>query len=397
MPLKERTMTDMRMELMMKLREGVRVTELAREYEVSRKTIYKFKERFEKEGVRGLEDRNRRPVRLAKALAPAIEQAVLKVKEKYPTWGAKKIRTHLPKAYPGLYVPARSTIHEMLKRNGAVKSRRRRQKTMTLGGRLTTPTAPNRVWASDFKGQFRTGDGKQCYPLTTTDLNSRFVLTCEALPSTAEDAALECFNLLFQEHGLPDVMRTDNGVPFASAGYWGLSKLAALWMRLGIHVERIEPGKPQQNGCHERMHRTLKLETARPAGRHLLGQQEKFNEWMHTFNHVRPHEALDMAVPADVYRASQRSFSGKLPEINYSLADDVKTVDRYGAIRLVGRHSFHVSSALQGQPVGVLELPNGLWRIGFAGVDLGDYDPNQRVLNRFTVLRESSLGATINH
>ena len=333
MPLKERTMTDMRMELMMKLREGVRVTELAREYQVSRKTIYKFKERFEKEGVRGLEDRNRRPVRLAKALAPAIEQAVLKVKEKYPTWGAKKIRTHLPKAYPGLYVPARSTIHEMLKRNGAVKSRRRRQKTMTLGGRLTTPTAPNRVWASDFKGQFRTGDGKQCYPLTTTDLNSRFVLTCEALPSTAEDAALECFNLLFQEHGLPDVMRTDNGVPFASAGYWGLSKLAALWMRLGIHVERIEPGKPQQNGCHERMHRTLKLETARPAGRHLLGQQRSSTNGCTPSTTSRPHEALDMAVPADVYRASQRSFSGKLPEINYSLADDVKTVDRYGAIR----------------------------------------------------------------
>lgn len=397
MPLKERTMTDMRMELMMKLREGVRVTDLAREYDVSRKTIYKFRERFEKEGVRGLEDKSRRPARLAKALAPAIEQAVLKVKEKHPTWGAKKIHAYLPKSNPGLYLPARSTIHEMLKRNGAVKPRRLRQKTAAMTGGLTTPAAPNCVWASDFKGQFRMGDGQLCYPLTTTDLNSRFVLTCEALPSTAEEAAIECFNLLFQEHGLPNVIRTDNGVPFASTGYWGLSKLAALWMRLGIHVERIEPGKPQQNGCHERMHRTLKLETARPAGRHLLAQQEKFDEWKHTFNHVRPHEALDMSVPADVYRASLRSFTGKLPEINYSLADDVKTVDRYGAIRLGGRHTLHISSALQGQPVGVLELPNGFWRIGFAGVDLGDYDPNQRVLNRFTTLQESSLGAMINH
>lgn len=396
MPLKERTMTDMRMELMMKLREGARVTDLAREYEVSRKTIYKFKQRFEKHGVRGLEDRSRRPARLAKALAPAIEQAVLKLKEKYPTWGAKKIHAHLPKSDPGLYVPARSTIHEMLKRNGAVKPRRRRQKTMAMTGSLTKPTAPNRVWASDFKGQFRMGDGKHCYPLTTTDLNSRFVLTCEALPSTEEKAAMQCFSLLFQEHGLPDVIRTDNGVPFASTGYWGLSKLAAMWMRLGIHVERIEPGKPQQNGCHERMHRTLKLETARPAGRHLLAQQEKFDEWMHTFNQVRPHEALNMAVPADVYRASQRSFNGKLPELNYSLADDVKTVDRYGAIRLRHRHAFHISSALEGQPVGLLELPNGSWRVGFAGVDLGDYDPNQRVFNRFTTLRDSSLGATIN-
>ena len=396
MPWKDPSIVETRMELLTRLRAGERVTDLAREYGVSRKTIYKFKSRVEQEGALGLNDRSRRPERLAKALDPAVERAVLQVKKKYPTWGARKIRAVLPRRYPGLHVPAASTVHEMLKRNGAVVPRKKRHKTRLSDDGLTKPTAPNHVWAADFKGQFRTGDGRYCYPLTATDLHSRFLLLCEALPSTEEDAALAAFTRLFLQHGLPEVVRTDNGVPFASAGYWGLSRLSTFWIRLGIHVERIERGQPQQNGCHERMHRTLKLETARPSARHLVAQQEKFDTFEHTFNNIRPHESLDMEPPASRYRPSTRVFTGDFPEVDYPLADDVKRVDRYGQIRLYGRHKLHLSTALQGHEVAIAEQPTGLWTIGFCQYDLGAYDPAARNFVRHETLRPSSLGALIN-
>lgn len=395
-PWKDLSPVDIRMELMVRLRNGERVSDLAREYGVSRKTIYKFKTRFETEGPAGLQDRTRRPRRLARALPVEIETAVLQLKKKYPTWGAKKIRVLLPKAHPGMHVPARSTIHEILRRNGAVTPRPKRRRARASGDRLTKPTRPNQVWAADFKGQFRLGDRTLCFPLTASDLYSRYLLLCEALPGTGERSAIACFLRAFRQYGIPDVIRTDNGVPFASVGQWGLSKLSVLWLRLGIRVERIAPGHPEQNGIHERMHRTLKIETTRPAGRHLLEQQERFDHFDRVYNRQRPHEALDMKVPADRYRASARLLGPKLPDIHYAFADDVRTVDAHGKIRLFGRHHFHVSLAFAHQELAIAETPDGLWTLGFAKVDLGQYDPRQRVFTPYSPLRDSSLGVTLN-
>ncbi len=396
MPWKEPNLVDIRYELLSRLQAGERVTELAREYGVSRKTVYKFKKRLELQGVQGLRDDTRRPARLARKLPGEVEHAVLALKKKYPTWGAKKIRARLPHAFPGVHVPAASTVHCILDRNGGVKRRRRRRKVAGTGKPLSVPERTNHVWGADFKGQFRLANRSYCYPLTTTDLFSRYLLQCEALSSTAEEPAIEAYWELFVEHGLPDVIRVDNGVPFASTALWGLSRLSVLWLRLGIEVQRISPGCPEQNGCHERMHRTLKLDATRPPGRNLLEQQEKLDTFQRVFNHERPHEALDMQVPADVYRPSFRPCPPRLPELDYPFADDVLRVQSDGTLRLRGRHRFYLTMPLAGQHVGIQEQDDGRWLIAFAAYDLGLYDPTTRRFAPFDSLRDSSLGAQLN-
>lgn len=395
MPWKEPNVVDLRYELLRRLEAGERVSDLAREYGVSRKTIYKFQKRLRVQGIEGLRDLTRRPERLARKLPEEVEQAVLRLKKKYPTWGAKKIRARLPEAYPGVHVPAVSTVHAMLERNGAVKRRRRRRKVAGTLSPLTTPKQPNQVWGADFKGQFRLSDRSYCYPLTTSDLYSKYVLQCEALSSTREEPVLEAFWELFHTHGLPESIRIDNGVPFATTAAWGLSRLSVMWLRLGIEVQRIRPGCPQQNGSHERMHRTLKQEATRPAGRNLLEQQEKLDTFQRVFNHERPHEALAMRVPADVYCSSSRACPAKLPELDYPFADDVLTVHSEGHVGLHGRHRFYLTKPLAGQQVGVQEQLDGRWLVAFAAYDLGLYDPRQRRFEPFETLRDSSLGAQL--
>jgi transposase InsO family protein len=259
-----------RFEFVRRLEEGERVVDLCHEFGISRKTAYKLKERFEQMGPRGLFDRSRAPRTIPHRTPPEVEELLVGARKDHPTWGPKKIRASLLRKNPELHLPCTSTVGDVLKRHGLIVTRKRRRSTAPYGSPLLTATAPNHIWCADFKGQFRLGTGRHCYPLTITDRFSRFLIRCEGLEGTHVETAIVVFDLAFREFGMPVVIRTDNGCPFAAPGLWGLSKLTARWLRLGIWPERIEPAHPEQNGQHERMHLVLKQETTRPAGDNLL-------------------------------------------------------------------------------------------------------------------------------
>ena len=284
---------DERMRFVIRLKDGESMASLCREFQISRKTGYKIFERYEECGLEGLSDRTRRPFRYANQLPEPIEAAIVAAKREKPNWGARKIRERLLRRLPhAVKIPACSTIHAVLDRHGLV-TRPVRSRTRAEGTPLSQGLAPNDLWCTDYKGEFMLADRHYCYPLTVSDHASRFVLLCEALESNKEEPAFPAFEHLFHEHGLPLAIRSDNGVPFASPnGLFNLSKLSVWWLRLGIRIERIQPGHPQQNGRHERMHLTLKQETTRPAGANILQQQAKFDAFLEEFNHQRPHEAL---------------------------------------------------------------------------------------------------------
>jgi transposase InsO family protein len=366
-----------RIRFIARLEEGETITDLAREFGISTKTAYKFWERWKFEGLEGLQDRSHAVERIPHKTAPEVVELLVATRHLHPTWGARKLKQRLAVTHPGVRIPSSFTIQAWLKRAGLIPPRRpRRRAVLTLTG-LTPPTAPNDVWATDFKGQFRLGNGTHCYPLTTTDLHSRYVLGCEALESTEGAPVWPQFERLFGEYGLPQIIRSDNGPPFATRGLAGLSQLSARWLRLGIRHERIEPGQPQQNGAHERMHRTLKQETTRPAKDNLLQQQECFDAFVTEFNHVRPHQALEMRCPGAVYQPSPRGYTG-LPEPTYPLHDDVRTVDHRAAIRMPDGGQCHLTHALDGQTVGIREVDDGRWLITFATLDLGYYDERDK-------------------
>jgi transposase InsO family protein len=287
-----------------RLSEGEDMSFLCREFGVSRKTGYKIRDRYRDHGLEGLTDRSRRPVRYANQLPLQLEAQIVSLKESKPHWGARKIKELLVRRLPGdVRVPAISTIHAVLDRHGLVK-RMGPKRRRAVGTALSTGQSPNDVWCADYKGEFRLGNQAYCYPLTVTDHAARFLLLCEALESTREDLAFTAFKHLFAERGLPLAIRSDNGVPFASANaLFNLSRLAVWWLRLGIAIERITPGRPQQNGRHERMHLTLKKEATRPPGFNSLQQQAKFDAFREEFNTERPHEALGMkARPTSIPR-----------------------------------------------------------------------------------------------
>ncbi len=276
---------------------GEPMAELCREFGISRKTGYKIFERYQECGVQGLTDRSRRPHHYAHKLPFQVENYTLNVKREHPTWGARKIRERLIRRFSGIKIPAKSTIHALLDRHGLVE-RRGRFRRRAQGTALSLGQRPNELWCTDYKGEFLLGNRQYCYPLTVTDHASRYLLTCEALSSTREEYAFTVFERLFKERGLPANIRSDNGVPFASAhALFNLSKLAVWWLRLGIGIERIQPGHPQQNGRHERMHLTLKKEATKPAATNFLQQQARFDKFIEVFNKERPHEALDMNCP----------------------------------------------------------------------------------------------------
>src|SRR5512140_371989 len=314
MPWKESSVMDERMRFVIRLKDGDSMASLCREFGISRKTGYKIFERYEECGLEGLSDRTRRPFRYANQLPEQVEAAIVAAKREKPHWGARKIRERLLRRLPhAVKVPARSTIHAILDRHGLV-SRARRSRTHTEGTPLSEGLQPNALWSTDYKGEFMLGDRRYCYPLTVTDHASRYLLLCEAMESNAEKTAFTAFERLFKERGLPLAIRSDNGVPFASPnGLFNLSGLSVWWLRLGISIERIRPGHPQQNGRHERMHLTLKQEATRPAGANILQQQAKFDAFSEDFNQERPHEALRMKCPPQVYTPSPRPYQG-IPE-----------------------------------------------------------------------------------
>jgi putative transposase len=372
MPWRECHVMDERLRFVARRLEGEKMAPLCAEFGISRKTGYKIFERYKDCGVAAFTDRSRRPYRQANRLPPQLEATIVRLKREYPDWGAPKIREKLRRQSTAPHLPAISTVHAVLDRHGLVRHRRRRRPGAT-GTALSRPVEPNALWCADYKGEFMLGDRRYCYPLTITDFASRYLLTCEALATTQEKFAFTVFERTFKDFGLPRTIRTDNGVPFASpTALYRLSKLAVWWLRLGIQIERIQPGQPQQNGRHERMHRTLKTEATKPAAANFLQQQARFDAFLEQYNHERPHQALAMKVPADVYRRSTRHYRG-LDDLTYPFADATFTVTHCGRICFHGR-KVNLSHVFAGQNVGVTQVGERIWLVTFMQYDLGYFD-----------------------
>ena len=347
---------------------------------ISRKTGYKIFNRYKEHGLIALEDRSRRPWRYANQLPFQVESLIIEIKREKPRWGARKIRELLVRRLDGdVRVPAKSTVHAVLDRHGLVKRAPKRRRNKAMGTALGAVSEPNDLWCADFKGEFKLGNRQYCYPLTVTDQASRFILMCEALETTKEATAVTAFQRLFEDRGLPNAIRTDNGLPFASPnGLYNLSRLSVWWLRLGIAIERIQPGRPTQNGRHERMHLTLKKEATRPPRMNTLAQQARFDDFVREFNEERPHEALDMKTPGDVYRPATRPYDG-LPGLDYPWHDRDILVTSCGRI-CMHRKKINISSVLAGQRLGVKEVDDGIWLVSFMHYDLGYIDLEQRTL-----------------
>ena len=352
------------------LRQTLDMTELCQLYGISRKTGYKWIERYLTHGPQGLEDRSRRPAVSPRQTSAEIVQALIQVRQRHPSWGAKKLLPFVHKGHPEWSLPSRSTVCEILSREGLVPRKRRRRVIGHPGKPSAQMLAPNDIWCADFKGQFKTGDGLYCYPLTVTDGFSRYLLGCQGLLSTSVAEAKPVFTRLFKEYGLPKRIRSDNGVPFATTTLARLSTLSAWWVRLGILPDLIEPGKPQQNGRHERMHRTLKAETTRPPAANRRAQQRKFNRFRQEFNDERPHEALDMATPDSLYVPSAREMPDRLPPLEYPDRFEVRYVSYNGGIRW-NKGWVNVSTTCAGEYVGLEEIDDRVWNVYFGPLKLG--------------------------
>ena len=370
---------DERLRFVARLLDGEAMSDVCRSFGISRKTGYKIFNRYKEQGLEALTDRCRRPVRYANQLPPQIEGLIVTLKREKPHWGARKIRELLVRRLDQDFrVPAKSTVHTILHRHGLVKGMSR-PRHRAQGTPLSAGAAPNDLWCVDFKGEFKLGNGQYCYPLTVTDHASRFLLLCEALDSTREAPAITAFEQLFRERGLPAAIRSDNGIPFASPNaLFNLSKLSVWWLRLGIDIERIRPGHPQQNGRHERMHLTLKKEATRPPGMNSLQQQARFDDFLAEFNQERPHEALDMKCPDELYTPSAKPYDG-LPELNYPLHDREVLVTACGRI-CMHRKRINISGVLAGQKLGIKEVDDGIWIVTFMHYDLGFIDLEQKTL-----------------
>jgi putative transposase len=372
MPWKACKPMDERLKFIARSLDGEKMAGLCREFGISRKTGYKILTRYNEVGLEGLTDRARRPYRHANQLPFQIEALIVRLKAEKPSWGAPKIRERLARLYPDVHTPAISTVHAVLDRHGLVK-RRQGRRNRAKGTPLSFPGQPNALWCADYKGEFMLADRRYCYPLTITDFASRYLIACEALSTTKEAYAFPVFEAAFKEFGLPKAIRTDNGVPFASPNaLYGLSKLSVWWLRLGIEIERIKPGNPQQNGRHERMHLTLKLETTKPAGNNFLQQQAKFDDFIDCYNNERPHQALNMNCPAERYVTSTRTYTG-LPNIDYPFHDKTVTVTTCGRI-CFNRQKINLSMVFAGQSVGIKQVGDQIWLVSFMDYDLGYFD-----------------------
>jgi putative transposase len=364
---------DERIRFVARLLEGEEMAAVCREFDISRKTGYKILDRYKECGLEGLTDRSRRPYRQANKLPFQIETLILKVKREHPSWGAPKIHEKLKRLHDDIRLPAISTVHAVLDRHGLVQHGSRKPRFKAQGTSLSKPTNPNDLWCTDYKGEFMLADKRYCYPLTITDFASRYLICCEALASTKEMYAFTVFERIFKEFGLPGAIRSDNGVPFASSwALFGLSKLAVWWLRLGIRLERIKPGHPEQNGRHERMHLTLKKEATKPAARNFLQQQAKFDDFIECYNLERPHQALDMKYPGELYQPSRRPYRG-LDELHYPFHDQTITVTQCGRI-CFDRRKVNLSTVFAGQNVGIKQVADQIWLVSFMQYDLGFFD-----------------------
>jgi transposase InsO family protein len=358
------------------LRREWTMTELAERYGISRKTGYKWVERYEADPAHGLTERSRAPRHHGRAVDEATRAAILQVRRAFPRWGPKKLRAILGERAPQRAWPAASTIGDLVRRAGLSQPRRRPRYTVPLTQPLAAAQAPNDVWTADFKGWFRTTDGTRCDPLTVADACSRFVLCCRIVSPSAAGVR-PWFERTFREYGLPRVLRTDNGPPFATTGAGQLSQLAVWWLKLGIQLDRIAPGHPEQNGRHERFHLTLQQDTASPPAATAAQQQARFDTMRHEFNTVRPHEALGQQPPARLYRASPRPYPARLEDPWYDATHQVRRVKESGQIKWHGNRVF-ISEAVRGELVGLTETERGDWTVRFLSVELGRIDRQTR-------------------
>lgn len=372
MPWKETRVMDEKIRMIANWLSGeYNITELSRIHEVSRKTVYKWIERYEtNHSAKGLLEGSRRPLVMPRATPLELVSEILAVKSRHEHWGPRKLLAWLESHQPEKRWPAASTMSEILKRHGMVKARHKRHHTPPYSEPFLKANQPNEVWSADFKGQFRLGSGGLCYPLTLTDNHSRYLLGCWGLEHPTYLQSRAHLELAFREYGLPSAIRTDNGVPFASVGLGGLSSLAIWFIKLGIQPERIEKAHPEQNGRHERMHRTLKAEAISPPRKSLREQQRAFDRFKVSYDEERPHEALGQKTPASIYRKSAREYPAKLPEVGYPQSFKVRQVKKNGSLKWNGAE-LYLSGALAGELVGLKEIDNGSFRIYFSFYPVG--------------------------
>jgi transposase InsO family protein len=378
MPWSETSCMEQRARFVLDALQGVfTMSELCDRYGVSRKTGYKWINRYHDNGVPGCGDRTRAPRAHPNATDPKLVARIVKLRRKQPDWGPITLHAVLCEEYPHTAWPCPSTIGEILKRNELIRKRRRRPARTAWRPARTKPDRPNRVWTADFKGQFRLGNGALCYPLTIADAFSRYLLVCRGLKGTALKPARRVFEETFQEFGLPDVIHTDNGVPFCAPGAaLGLSSLSVWFLKLGIALERSRPGKPQDNGSHERMHRTLKQEVAQPPRRTESAQQRALNRFKATYNYKRPHHALQLKTPGSLYTASNRLYPADLPDPVYPAHFEQRRVTKIGVFTWKQRQVF-LTEALRGETLGFEHVADGVWSIFFTDVLLGRFNESE--------------------
>lgn len=378
MPWKESDTMSERMKFVARLLEGERMSDVCREFEISRKTGYKIFERYKKTGLEGLVNQSRSAKRRANQTPQNVVEAVLEVRLTHPTWGAPKIKDYLNKKHSPGVIPASSTIHAILARNELIKKQRRGKNLYrSKGTDLQEARQSNEVWCTDFKGQFKLKNDRYCYPLTLSDRYSRYLLMCEGLECIDELECISLFDQAFTEYGLPDRIHSDNGVPFGSKSHFGISRLSVRWLRLGISIQRSRPGKPQDNGSHERMHRTLKAEATKPPASNFLSQQEVFDDFRNTFNFERPHQAIAGKSPSELYKPSSKIFKPILEELDYPGDDYSLKVSKCGSINLPS-FRIYVGTPFASENLGVKLIDEGIWRIRFMDHELGFFDNDTR-------------------
>ena len=376
---------DLRVQLIRDRGEGQSISALAELYGVSRKTIYKWLERNQAEGVAGLADRSRRPLHCPGSLSNEVIAAIVAARHRWH-WGPRKLRIKLAEADPRMRWPAESTIGEVLQRAGLTHRRRPRARTPPYAQPFAAIDAANQTWCADFKGWFRTGDGARCDPLTITDAHSRYLLRCQITPQADTIHVAAIFDAAFRQYGLPRVIHTDNGVPFASRAPGGMSRLSMRWVKLGIVAERSRPASPQDNGRHERMHSTLKQATLAPPERNARRQQDAFDRFRHEYNHERPHEALEDATPASCYAASSRAMPRRAPELEYGEDVEVRRISQQGSLKWRGERTF-ISEIFAYEWLGLKALDERYCEVLYGPVAVGFFDTREHRFHRALSLR----------